>query len=153
MAWKKPSPELSRILQEALAGFEAKNKPMFGCPAYFIGDNWFSGVHEDRLLVRLNEKDRAKLWGQHPDAQLFEPMPGRVMKEFVVLPPAVVEDSKQLKKWLKLGHAYSAGLPPKKKKAKKKAGAKSAPKKTANAKPANAKPAKANPAKAKKKRS
>lgn len=144
MAWKKPSPELSRILEEALAGLEAKNKPMFGCPAYFIGDNWFSGVHEDRLLVRLNQKDRAKLWDQHPDAQLFEPMPGRVMKEFVVLPPAVVQDSKQLKKWLKLGHAYSASLPPKKKKAKKKAGAKAAPKKTAKANPANPNPTKAN---------
>lgn len=128
MAWKKPSPELSRILEQALQGIEATSKPMFGCPAYFIKDNWFSGVHEDRLLVRLNQKDRAELWAQHPDAQLFEPMPGRVMKEFVVLPPAIVEDSKQLNKWLKRGHAYSAGLPPKKKKTKKKAGAKAAPK-------------------------
>jgi TfoX/Sxy family transcriptional regulator of competence genes len=134
MAWKKPSPELSSILEKALKGMEARNKPMFGCPAYFVGDNWFSGVHEDRLLVRLNEKDREKMWAQHPDAQLFEPMPGRVMKEFVVLPPAVVDDTKELKKWLKLGHAYSATLPPKKKKkAKKKAGAKAVPKKPANA--------------------
>ncbi len=134
MAWKKPSSELSLILQEALAGMEVKNKPMFGCPAYFIGDNWFSGVHEDRLLVRLNEKDRAELWAQHPDAQLFEPMPGRVMKEFVVLPQGVVDNRKELLHWLERGHAYSAGLPPKKKKKpKKKAGAKAAPKKSTKA--------------------
>lgn len=133
MAWKKPSAELGRILAEALTGLEAKSKPMFGCPAYFIKDNWFAGVHEDRLLVRLNEQDRAELWTHHPDAQLFEPMPGRVMKEFVVLPPAVVGDAKELLKWLKRGHAYSAGLPPKKKKAKKKSGAKTAPKKPAHA--------------------
>jgi hypothetical protein len=62
---------------------------MFGSPAYFIKGKWFAGVHEDRLLVRLNEKDRAELWDQHADAQLFEPMPGRVMREFVVLPPRV----------------------------------------------------------------
>jgi len=126
MAWKKPSAELGRILAEALTGLEAKSKPMFGCPAYFSKGNWFAGVHEDRLLVRLNEKDRAELWEGHPGARLFEPVPGRVMEEFVVLPPGVVQNAEELTRWFKRSHAYSANLPPKKK-AKKKTGAKSAP--------------------------
>lgn len=122
MAWKKVDPEQARRLELALAEFEADQRQMFGCPAYFVPHNsiWFSGVHEDNILVRLSEADQAELADQHREAKKFEPMPGRVMKEFIILPPSVTEDEAEFKTWLGKAHAYSAGLPPKKKKAKKK---------------------------------
>ena len=55
MAWKKVSPEMCDLLEEALAGFDKDKRQMFGCPAYFINDNWFAGVHEDNVLIRLDE--------------------------------------------------------------------------------------------------
>lgn len=46
----------------------------------------------------------------------FEPMAGRVMKEYVVLPQAIVSRSATLVKWVRKSMAYAGALPPKKKK-------------------------------------
>ena len=123
MAWKKVSPEKCDLLETALEGFEREKKQMFGCPAYFVGANWFAGVHEDNILVRLNETDQAEVMAAHPTTRLFEPFPGRVMREFVVLPEAVTGDRPEFVKWLEKAHTYSRTLAPKKKPAKKKAAA------------------------------
>jgi hypothetical protein len=49
----------------------------------------------------------------------FEPMPGRVMKEYVVVPKEMTKSS-DLKTWIDKSLAYVSGLPPKRKKSKKK---------------------------------
>jgi hypothetical protein len=40
----------------------------------------FMGLHEDSLILRLAEADRAEFLGRY-DAGLFEPMPGRSTEE------------------------------------------------------------------------
>lgn len=46
----------------------------------------------------------------------FEPMAGRVMKEYVVLPEAIIGKPATLGRWLRKSMAYTGALPPKQKK-------------------------------------
>ena len=123
MAWKKVSPEMCEILEKGLAGFECRNKPMFGCPAYFVNDNWFAGVHQDTILIKLDECGREEFLSTYPDASFFEPKKGRPMREFVTLPEEVHCDFDRLQHWLERSYGYASSLPPKIKKPKKKKGA------------------------------
>jgi hypothetical protein len=70
----------------------------------------FCGLHEDRLIVRLPEAERARLLRQE-GAHLFEPMPGRLMKEYVVVPTPLTNPD--LRKWMAAALDYAAGLPAK----------------------------------------
>ncbi|MEW6262243.1 MAG: TfoX/Sxy family protein [Thermodesulfobacteriota bacterium] len=113
MAWKKVSTEKTARLEEGLAGLAHEKKPMFGCPAYFVHGNWFAGVHEDNILVKLPPEQRAQLMAAHPRARLFEPFPGRVMKKFVVLPPEVTADDAEFRRWLEKAHEWVSSFPAK----------------------------------------
>ncbi len=84
---------------------------MFGYPAAFVNGNMAAGLHQDRLVLRLDEKDRAalmKLGGTQ-----FEPMPGRPMREYVVAPSDFTKRTAELKRWLGRSVAYAARLPAK----------------------------------------
>ena len=117
MPWEKPSPELARKLDEAVAAAARKTgvivdlKPMFGCPAYFVNGNLFTGVHQQNVMLRLPEDGRAEIaaLGGGP----FEPMAGRPMKEYVVLPEAVLDDPAATMAWIVRGAVHAASLPPK----------------------------------------
>jgi TfoX/Sxy family transcriptional regulator of competence genes len=123
MPWEKPSPDLTRKLDDAVAtaaeasGVQVELKPMFGCPAYFTNGNMFAGVHQSSLMLRLPEEGRAEVTslGGGP----FEPMPGRAMKEYVVLPTAVLDDAGAVAAWVRRGAEYAASLPPKAKKVRR----------------------------------
>ena len=47
---------------------------------------------------------------------LVEPLPGRVMKDYVVLPESVVGNKTAFAKWLRKSAEYVSSLPPKKRK-------------------------------------
>ena len=115
MKWRKPDEELVRLLDETVAGLETDQpidyKPMFGCPAYFTGGNMFAGVWQDSLMLRLPDGERRQVL--ESGGGLFEPMEGRPMKEYVVLPPADLADRAALKDWVTRAAAYAASLPPK----------------------------------------
>lgn len=81
-------------------------------------------VPQDQFIARLPEGERARFLRQK-GATVFEPMPGRPMKEYVRVPPTVLDDDAALAGWLRISRAYVEGLPPKAKKASK--GAKKAP--------------------------
>jgi TfoX/Sxy family transcriptional regulator of competence genes len=123
MPWEKPSPELTRTLDDAVAetvraaGIVVELKPMFGCPAYFVNGNMFAGVHQDNVMLRLPEDDRAEVarLGGGP----FEPMPGRPMREYVVLPRTVLDDPAATAAWVLRGAIHTAALPPKERKPRK----------------------------------
>jgi TfoX/Sxy family transcriptional regulator of competence genes len=125
MPWEKPSPELTRTLDDAVAsaageaGIAVELKPMFGCPAYFVNGNLFAGVQAQNVMLRLPEDGRAEITslGGGP----FEPMPGRPMREYVVLPAAVLNDPAATAAWVLRGARHAAALPPKQKKPRKKA--------------------------------
>ncbi len=120
MPWEKVSEELSEFLEKALTRFKCQKKKMFGCPVYFINNNIFAGVHQDTIFIRLSEKDREKLFSSYDEATPFEPIEGRIMKEYVVLPESLFEDRETFEKWLNLSFKYVSSLPPKKPKTRKK---------------------------------
>jgi TfoX/Sxy family transcriptional regulator of competence genes len=121
MTWRKPSEDLVALLDKVVSQGEAavEFKPMFGGPCYWCGGNMFAAVHQESIIVRLGEQDRAALLAE-PGAHLFEPMEGRPMREYVVFPEAMLADRDALSAWLGKGLAYAASLPPKEKKPRKK---------------------------------
>jgi TfoX/Sxy family transcriptional regulator of competence genes len=110
--WKKAPPELIAAFDAALAGKpDIERRQMFGYPCAFLNRNMLSGLFQDQMMVRLSEADRAKAIAEQ-GAMPFAPG-GRPMREYVVLPPAIVADKKKLGVWLKRAIAYVGSLPPK----------------------------------------
>jgi hypothetical protein len=127
MQFKKPSPALVELFQKLLPATGGAGRPMFGCPCGFLGGNMFMGLFADQLFLRLAEPDRAKLLAEE-GAEPFDPMGGRPMREYVVVPPAWLEGDAddELRGWIAKSVRYAKTLPPKAVKAagKKKAAAK-----------------------------
>lgn len=135
MKWRKPSEELIKLFEEVTPGPPATAKKMFGFPAAFVNNNMFMGLHQENMILRLPEGSRAELLKMN--AQIFEPMPGRPMREYVVVPPSLLRDRNKLASWVQKALEYGSSLPPKagKKSSQKSAGKAStkkqaAPKKT-----------------------
>jgi TfoX/Sxy family transcriptional regulator of competence genes len=113
-------PSFSKAPAEVIAAFEAararvdafETRTMFGYPAAFVGGNMFACVFQDRIMVRLSPEDRTTALAIQ-GAKLFEPMPGRPMREYVDLPTNVRHDPAALGGWLARGRAYAASLPKK----------------------------------------
>lgn len=84
---------------------------MFGYPSLFVGGNLVTGLHKGWWFVRLGEADRAELLrlGAGP----FEPMPGRAMGGYLVLPPAVFRDDAAVLQWVDRAIEFGRSLPPK----------------------------------------
>ena len=114
---KSPPELVARFGELALLAGDADRKQMFGYPVCVLHGNMFMGLHEDSLILRLAGADRAEFLGRY-DSGLFEPMPGRLMKEYVVVPPAVVYDD-AVTEWVRKSLAFAAQLPAKKPKQKK----------------------------------
>lgn len=116
-----PAPEaLVTLFGKVIAGVPgAEPRKMFGYPCAFVNGQMLCGLFQDRLMLRLSDADRAKFL-KLPGAKPFAPMPGRVMKEYVEVPPDILKSEAELKKWLKRGLAYAQTLPPKAKKVKSK---------------------------------
>jgi TfoX/Sxy family transcriptional regulator of competence genes len=119
MDWKKTSSEISDLLAGEIAPFNSQKKIMFGCPAYFYGGNMFAGVFGDDIFIRLSESDRKTAIEEYDEITIFEPVAGRPMKEYVVIPEAIYNDSAILQQWLAKSFAYVSSLKPKSAGAKK----------------------------------
>ncbi len=85
---------------------------MFGYPALFVGGNLVTGLHQDAWMVRLPDEQRAELMAIS-GARPFEPMPGRPMKGYAVLPPSIVGDDGELDRWVLRAIEHGRTLPPK----------------------------------------
>lgn len=88
---------------------------MFDYSCVFAKGNMFAGLHEAGMVLRLSEEQRSeflRLKGAEP----FEPMPGRVMREYVVVPRILLNEPDQLRKWTEKSLAYVLSLPAKAKK-------------------------------------
>ena len=118
MEWKKTPPELAaRFDKAAPKDPNVVRKPMFGYPALFLNGNMFAGTFQDKIVARLSEDARAR--ALRTGAKPFEPMAGRPMKEYVVVPPADVAKPAALAKWIEQARAYATTLPLKTKPVKK----------------------------------
>jgi TfoX/Sxy family transcriptional regulator of competence genes len=95
-----------------------QSRPMFGNLAAFVNGNMFAGLFGDGLFVRLPPEARAELLACE-GAGPFEPMPGRPMGEYVVLPSAWHGEPDTARSWVLRSFQWAVGLPPKEKKEKK----------------------------------
>lgn len=112
-AFEKSPPELIDRFDTVAARFpEAQRRKMFGYPALFTGGNLVTGLFADRWMIRLPDPDRAELL-ELPGATPFEPMPGKPMKGYAVLPPEVVADDAAIDGWLRRAIAHVQTLPAK----------------------------------------
>jgi TfoX/Sxy family transcriptional regulator of competence genes len=113
----KPAP------REAVAAFEAATsglagaepRKMFGYSCVFAKGKMFAGLHEAGMVLRLPDEKRAEFLRLKGSAQ-FEPMPGRVMREYVVVPKVLLNAPEQLREWVEKSLSYVSSLPAKEKK-------------------------------------
>ncbi len=106
----RDSEDLLRSLLPATK--EVAVKPVFGNLSAFVHGNMFAGVYGDDFLVRLSEPDRKELL-LNDGAAVFEPMKGRQMKEYVVVPRSWTKDPSKIKPWVERSLEWSSKLPPK----------------------------------------
>src|SRR3954451_22398613 len=84
-SFSKSPPDLVERFAEVMDRFpDAERRKMFGYPAAFVGGNMATGLFADRWVVRLPEEEIAP--AKASGAEGFEPMPGRPMTGFVVVP-------------------------------------------------------------------
>jgi TfoX/Sxy family transcriptional regulator of competence genes len=115
-SWRKAPPENELFFEEILKEHpDAEKRRMFGYPCAFTHGNMFFGLFQESVFLRLSETDRVEII-QRGEAALFEPMPGRPMKEYVALSPVAVSDEEKFKNWFLKSHIYAASLPEKVKK-------------------------------------
>ncbi len=111
MAWRKSPPQLVAMFESVvpyMPGVVAK--PMFGYPACFVNGHMFMGLHQEDMIVRLSEADRKSALAIE-GSRVFEPMPGRPMKEYVALAPQLLEDRDEIRAWVARAVAYGNALP------------------------------------------
>jgi TfoX N-terminal domain len=104
-------PELvARFDELAALAAGADRREIFGYPSCVLRGNMVMGLYEDSLILRLAEPDKAEFLSRYGGG-LFEPLPGRPMKEYVVVPPALVATA-EIEDWVRRSLAYAGQLPP-----------------------------------------
>ena len=79
----------------------------------------FICLFEDNIILRLSEKDRREILTTNDEVAPFEPMPGRVMKEYVTLPESIYGNIEDFRKWLNRSYRFAGSLKPKEPKQRK----------------------------------
>ena len=111
--WTAVPDDEAVLFREALASLAGtETKKMFGCPCAFVQGQMYAVFHPTGLALKLSDEDRSALLDL-PEAVPFEPMPGRAMRQYAVLPPDLASFPDELLAWLGKAHAYARTLPPK----------------------------------------
>src|SRR6188472_3654836 len=120
---KRPSmPKPSDGTKELFASLvpdhpKVTERPMFGQRSAFVNGNMFMGIFGQDLLLRLPEQDREAVIAA--GGAVFEPMAGRPMREYVILPSAWRSKPATLRKWVARSLDHVEQMPPKASKPKK----------------------------------
>jgi TfoX/Sxy family transcriptional regulator of competence genes len=119
--WRKSPDELIALFYAALPDDpRVECRKMFGYPCAFVTGNLFAGLHQESVIVRLAENERAAAIAEQ-GACMFEPIPGRPMREYIVLPDAALKGRSKLASWLQRALDYAASLPTKEKRPRRSA--------------------------------
>ncbi len=92
-------------------------RPMFGNLSGFVNGNMFMGLLGSEVFLRLSDVDREEFL-KIKGASIFEPMKGRPMKEYVVIPKTWREQPEMMKSWVSQSLEWAKKLPQKKPKSK-----------------------------------
>ena len=115
MKWVKAPEELKALLEAAMKDVPCEKRPMFGYPAYFINRHMFIGLFQRSVFIRLSQDQLARLQAKHGAICNLEPMPGKPMKDYYVLPESVYANGKIFKEAIVRSAEYTSSLPPKEK--------------------------------------
>lgn len=119
MAWRKSPSELIERFYAALPdGPLVERRKMFGYPCAFVNGNMFTGLHQENLIVRIGEQERDEAVAKGT-GDVFEPMPGRVMREYLSLSPSAIADARRLNAAVRKAFEYTVALPAKANKPRK----------------------------------
>src|ERR1700675_4976827 len=86
-------------------------RPMFGNLAAFVNGNLFAGLFGEDLFVRLSEDESIAIKGK--GGRDFEPMPGRAMRGYVIVPKTWRDKPEAPIVWIKRALELTAKMPPK----------------------------------------
>ena len=121
MKWIKAPEELTIHLEKLMQPIQSQRRPMFGYPAYFIDNYLFAGIFQDKLFVRLSPDQLSTLQKASRGLSSLEPMPGRPMKAYTVIPSELHNDPRRMPALLEQAAEWCRSLPPKTPKPKAKA--------------------------------
>jgi TfoX/Sxy family transcriptional regulator of competence genes len=76
------------------------------------------GLFGDGMILRLPDAQREELI-KKKGARQFEPMAGRPMREYVLLPASILRNRRALALWITRARAFAAEIRPKPKKSTK----------------------------------
>jgi hypothetical protein len=123
---RKPNEDEVRTFEASLPDDpRVQRTKMFGLPHGKVGEYMFAGRHASGVTVRLAPDERDALLKK--GAKFFEPMPGRPMKDWLLVPEAIAKDARALAQLVRRAFEYTATLPPKGAKAPRSAAAKKKP--------------------------
>ena len=101
---------LNARIVEGISGWEGvSSRKMFGGVCHLLHGNMVAGVWKEFLILRLGE-DAADFARELPHVRPFD-ITGHPMKGWVMIEPAGVRSSAQLKKWLDQARAFVETLP------------------------------------------
>jgi TfoX/Sxy family transcriptional regulator of competence genes len=109
---KSPTELIALFDSLAPQGADIERRQMFGFPALFVAGNMAIGLHQDDFILRLPDAARErfiKLTG----GAVFQPQPGRIMREYVVASKALKQTPAALAKWVEEAVTYARSLQPK----------------------------------------
>ena len=125
-AKRSPMPPMPKQDPKAKAFFESivptdhpgvTVRPMFGNTSAFVNGNMFMGVFGTDLLLRLPDGERSEI--ESEGGRTFEPIPGRPMTGYVLIPPAWHKQPKRVREWAMRSLSYAGALPAKQPKPRK----------------------------------
>lgn len=109
---EKPPQELVDRFSATVADLPgAQLRKMFGNPAAFVNGHLFTGLFGPTWFVRLPVDQRASLTAA--GGTEFAPMPGRPMREYVVMPDVMAADASTAAGWARRALDHVAAKPPK----------------------------------------
>jgi TfoX/Sxy family transcriptional regulator of competence genes len=111
-AKKKSAPSEQELLYDRLITTNPEIERKGDANPYTaVNGNMFTLLHQSRLAIRLPQDEREKFLKKYK-TKLFEAY-GAVMQEYVAVPDAMIENTKELKKYLDLSYEYAKRLKPK----------------------------------------
>ncbi len=109
---KSPAELVERF--DAVAAWfpDVERRLTFGYPCLYVGGNMVSGLYQANWHVRLDPTGSSEALALE-GSRAFEPMPGRAMTGYTLLPPAVIADDQAIRRWVQRAIDFGATLPPK----------------------------------------